>query len=143
MSTKGKVNRSVTIAANKRTKEIKHVLELRDEMIANNIDIILIKKYLDEQYEHINQEYDKRIKKHKETELKKQTNLNKKETKFKRTKAIEFLLRNKAHLEARRFKPEYIKKYVDRQYNEINQRYSTGTEYNVYDIDLEHVNFIR
>jgi hypothetical protein len=142
METKGKVNRAVTIATNKRTKDIKHVLELRDEMIANKIDIILIKKYLDEQYENINQEYDKKIKKHKETELKKQIKLNKKEIMIKRTKAIEFLLKNKAYLEEKCFKPEYIKIYVERQYNEINQNYSTCPEHNIYNIDLEHVNFI-
>ena len=39
-----KIPRSITMANNSKNKEIKHVLELRDEMIANNIDKNLIKK---------------------------------------------------------------------------------------------------
>lgn len=140
---KEKKPRAITITENKRTQEIKHVLELRDEMIANNIDEKLIKKYLDEQYSKINQEYEKKIKKYQENELKKQTKMVDKELKIKREKAIEFLLKNKAYLEEKCYKPEYIKKYVDKQYKEINQIYSIGSEDKIYNnVDLEKVNFI-
>ena len=139
---KGKKPRALTIAENKKTKEIKHVLELRDEMVANNIDDKLIKRYLDEQYEKINQDYDEKIKKHEENEVKKQTKMAKKEFKVKREKAIEFLLKNKAYLEEKGYKPEYIKKYVEKQYNEINQTYSIDPEDKNYIVDLEQVNFI-
>lgn len=140
---KEKKPRAITITENKRAQELKHVLELRDEMIANKIDEKLIKKYLDEQYSKINQEYEEKIKKYQENELKKQTKMVDKELKIKREKAIEFLLKNKAYLEEKCYKPEYIKKYVDKQYNEINQIYSIDSEDKIYNnVNLEKVNFI-
>jgi hypothetical protein len=139
---KEKKPRVLIIAENKKAHEIKHVLELRDEMIANKIDDKLIKKYLDEQYNKINQDYEEKIKKYQENELKKQTKIADKEVKIKREKAIEFLLKNKAYLEEKGYKPEYIKNYVDKQYKEINQIYSPISPGGDYNVDLEQVNFI-
>ena len=48
IKTNQKKSRSLTIAENKRSQEIKFVLELKEEMVANNINERLIKKYLDE-----------------------------------------------------------------------------------------------
>jgi len=135
-------SRVFTIAKNKRDRGIKHVLELRDEMNANNIDQELIKKYIDEQYIKINQEYEDKITKYQKNKLKKQTNLIEKELKVKRKKAIEILLKNKAYLEEKGYKSEYIKKYVDKYYNEINQNYSIDLEDNIYNVNLDQVNFI-
>ncbi len=139
---KEKKPRSLIIAENKRASEIKHVLELRDEMIANKIDNKLIKKYLDEQYNKINQSYEEKVKKYQEKELKKQNKQTKEVLKVKREKAIEVLLKNKAYLEDHGYKHEYIKKYVDKQYNEINQNYSIDPEDKIYNVDLDKVNFI-
>lgn len=139
---KEKKPRAITLAENKRAQEIKHVLELRDEMIANKIDNKLIKKYLEEQYEKINQEYEGKIKKHQENEQKKQTKMVDKDLKIKRENAIQCLLKNKAYLEEIGYKSEYIKKYVDKQYKEINQIYSVDPEDKIYNVDLEQVNFI-
>ena len=137
-----KIPRSITMANNSKNKEIKHVLELRDEMIANNIDKNLIKKYTNEQYDRINLEYETKIKKY----FDKQKNLEnknlEKDIKQKRDKAVQFLLKNKAFLEENGASEEYIKKYVDRQYNIINLTYNIYYS-DPYDlIDLDKINFI-
>lgn len=141
-----KKSRTLIIADNKKALKIKQVLELRDEMIKNKIDNKLIKKYLDEEYEKINQEYEEKIKKHQENELKREEKKikekEKKEKKVKREKAIQFLLKNKTYLEEKGYKPEYIKKYVDKHYKELNQIYSIVPETKIYNIDLDQVNFI-
>jgi hypothetical protein len=129
-----KKSRGLTIAENKKNQEIKYILGLRDEMIANKINEKLIKIYLDEQYKKINCEYNKRIQKYQENEIKKQNNLYKKENKVKRKQAIDLLLKNKAFLEEKCYKPEYIRKYIEKEYNEINKTF--------YNIDLEQVEFI-
>lgn len=139
---KEKKPRALTIAENKRAREIKHVLELKEEMIANKIDEKLIKKYLDEQYNIINQLYEEKIKKYQDNELKKQTKQMEKVLKVKREKAIEFLLKNKVYLEEKGYKHEYIKNYVDKQYKEINLIYSIDPKDKIYNVDLDKVNFI-
>lgn len=137
---KEKKSRALIIAENKKAQEIKHVLELRDEMLENKIDKKLIKKYVDEQYENINQVYEKKIKKHQEKELNKQTKNMEKEVKIKRKKAIEFLLKNKTYLEEKKYNPDYIKKYVEKQYSEINQIYNISNIHK--NIDLDQIDFI-
>jgi hypothetical protein len=142
IKTNQKKSRSLTIAENKRSQEIKFVLELKNEMIANNISDKLIKKYLDEEFAKINETFEEKIKKIQKNELKKQTKILEKDKKNKREKAINCLLKNKASLEEKGYNPEYIKKYVEKQYNEINKDYSVDLENNIYNVDLEQVNFI-
>ncbi len=134
--------RSITMAENWKNKEIKHVLELRDEMILNKIDEKLIKKYVDEQYENINQEYEKKINKYNEKQKKLEIKNMEKDNKQKREKAIQFLLKNKAFLEEKGASKEYIKKYVDSQYNQINQTYMVDLSDPYDKIDLDDVDFI-
>ena len=137
-----KVPRSITMTDNWKNKEIKHVLELRDEMLANNIDENLIKKYIDEQYDKINQEYEIKIKKYYDKQKKLENKSVEKDIKQKREKAIQFLLKNKAFLEENGASKEYIKKYVDIQYNMINLTYNIDYS-DPYDlIDLDRINFI-
>jgi len=137
-----KIPRSITMANNWKNKEIKHVLELRDEMIANNIDNNLINKYIDEQYDIINQEYETKIKKYNDKQKKLKSKNLEKNAKQKRDKAVQFLLKNKAFLEENGASKEYIKKYVDRQYNTINLTYNIDYT-DPYDlIDLDKINFI-
>ena len=137
-----KVPRSITMAENWKNKEIKHVLELRDEMLANNIDENLIKKYIDEQYDKINQEYEKKIKKYYDKQKKLENKSVEKDVKQKRDKAVQFLLKNKNFLEENGASKEYIKKYVDIQYNMINLTYNIDYSDPYDTINLELVNFI-
>lgn len=118
-----KQSKSNIRANNWKKKEIENVIILRDQMIAKNIDKPLIDEYLDEQYERINKEYEERINKYnnkKQTEENQIINDNKK----KRKKAINFLLLNKKFLEDNGTNPEYIKQYVDSQYEKINKRFN-------------------
>ena len=140
--TKSKVPRSITMANNWKNKEIKHVLELRDEMLANNIDENLIKKYIDEQYDRINLEYETKIKKYNDKQKKLENKNLEKNIKQKREKAIQFLLKNKAFLEENGASKEYIKKYVDIQYNTINLTYNIDYSDPYDTIDLDRINFI-
>jgi hypothetical protein len=134
--------RSITMSENWKKREIKHVLELRDEMLANNIDETLIKKYVDEQYYKINQEYESKINKYLEKQRKQENKNLEKDIKQKRKKAIQFLLKNKDFLEEKGANKEYIKKYVDTQYNQINQIYILDNS-DPYDIiDIESINFL-
>lgn len=137
-----KVPRSITMAENWKNKEIKHILELRDEMIANNIDDNLIKKYIDEQYYKINQEYETKIKKYYEKQKKLENKSVEKDVKQRRDKAVQFLLKNKNFLEENGASKEYIKKYVDIQYNMINLTYNIDYSDPYDTINLELVNFI-
>ncbi len=137
-----KVPRSITMAENWKNKEIKHILELRDEMLANNIDDNLIKKYIDEQYDKINQEYETKIKKYYDKQKKLENKSVEKDVKQKKDKAIQFLLKNKNFLEENGASKEYIKKYVDIQYNMINLTYNIDYSDPYDTINLELVNFI-
>jgi hypothetical protein len=113
-------SRAHTIADNWRKREIKYVLELRDEMIVNNIDKKLIDEYVEEEYEKINEKYTAKINK----PAKKATdNKLKKEIKTKRDNAINFLLKNKNWMETNNIDSKYIKKYVDEQYEYIDAFY--------------------
>jgi len=118
---KEKIPRIIVIANNKKQKEIKNLLSLRDEMIENSIDTTLIKKFVDEQYEKINKECEDKISKHNKQNLQNNEMLSKiKNIKKKREKAVEFLLKNKTFLEEHGASKEYVKKYVEKQYQDIN-----------------------
>ncbi len=143
--------RSIVLSENWKKKEIQKVLLLRDEMIENNIDKILIKKYIDEQYDLINEKYEQRIQKYYNSiNIIKQTdnsNLNSIHinpvNKKKREKAVDFLLKNKTFLENNGASQEFINNYVNKQYNLINKTYNeSNTNLNPDDINLDNVNFI-
>jgi hypothetical protein len=118
---KEKIPRIVTMANNKKQAEIKNILRLRDEMIKNSIDMVLIKNFLDEQYNKINKEYEERINKYNQKQNPQNNQI--KQIKKKKEKAIEFLLKNKTFLEDHGASKEYVKKYVNNQYREINEYY--------------------
>jgi len=102
------------IATTKKNKKINELLQIKETMINNNIDEQTIKKYVDEQYEIINKNYEKSI--NKKTNPKKIIDK-------KREDAIKFLLKNKSFLEQNNADPEYIKEYVEKQYDDINKTY--------------------
>jgi hypothetical protein len=144
---KEKLPRSISIANNKKQKEIKNILSLRDEMIENSIDPTLIKKFVDEQYEKINKEYEDRLTKHNKKHEKSLQNNDVtskiKNIKKKREKAVEFLLKNKTFLEEHGASKEYVKKYVEKQYQEINEFYDiTNIKPDNLDTDNDNVDFI-
>jgi hypothetical protein len=113
-------SRAHTIADNWKKREIKYVLELRDEMIANDIDKKLIDEYVEEEYEKINEQYTAKINKSSKKVI---DNKLKKEIKMKRDKAVNFLLKNKSWMETNNVDSKYIKKYVDEQYEYIDSFY--------------------
>ena len=67
------------------------------------------------------------------------------EIKKKREKAVEFLIKNKSFLEEHGASKEYVKKYVEKQYQEINEYYDisnfNSTNSNS-EIDNNQVDFI-
>jgi len=112
------------IANNKKKKKISELLQMKEQMVTNNMDEKTIKKFIDEQYELINVEYQKCItKKVNTTKI-----MNKK-----RTNAIQFLLKNKSFLEQNNANPEYIKEYVKKQYDDINKTYTQNDNINFID----------
>jgi len=143
---KEKLPRPIVIANNKKQADIKNILTLRDEMNKNNINSILIKKFIDEQYDKINKEYDERIKKYnKNNETNSDIKLTK-EVKKKRGKAVEFLIKNKNFLEEHGASKEYIKKYVEKQYQEINEYYDNtklNTKLNTKASNIENSDFVN
>jgi hypothetical protein len=101
-------------ATTKKNKKINELLQTRDQMINNNIDNKIIKKYIDQQFEEINVDYQKNINKKSNP---------KKIMDKRRDDAVQFLLKNKSFLEQNKVKPEYIKEYVQKQYEDINRTY--------------------
>lgn len=106
--------RSVVLANNWKKKQIKYIILLRDEMIKNNIDPDLIKKYVDDEYQNIELEYKERINKY----LQKKEETNKNEDKLKQ-KSINFLFKTKLFLEKNNIDKSKITNYIDINYNKI------------------------
>ena len=123
-----KNSRIIKIATTKKNKKINELLQIRDQMINNTIDIEIIKKYVNEQYEEINLKY--------LNSINKKTNPKKIMDK-KREEAIQFLLKNKNFLEQNKVDPEYIKEYVKKQYDDINKSYSFNEYDNIGFIDID------
>ena len=108
------------MAENWKTKEIKLVLAIRDEMVQYSIDNKLIQEYLDEEYERINSIYEEKIKKYHD----KMNNIKTPSNNKKRKEAISFIIKNKEFLEEKGFNKEYIDKYVNTHYNIVCNRYN-------------------
>ena len=119
-----KNSRIIKIATTKKNKKINELLQIKETMIHNNIDDKIIKKYMDEQYTLINDNYQKNVNK----------KINpKKEMDKRREEAIKFLLKNKCFLEQNNAKPEYINEYVKKQYEDINKTYVINDNINFID----------
>ena len=137
-----KTPRAIIMANNKKQKNIRNILLLRDEMIYHNIDDKLIKQFVDEQYDIINKEYDEKIKKFEKNKNVKSNNIQLIEIKKKRTKAVDFILKNKYFMEEHGVNKESIKRYVDKEYGEINKYYDYNNIDNYLDINIDNINFI-
>lgn len=136
---RNKKPRGIIMADNWKKKEIQIVLSLREEMIQNNIDKNLIESYLNEQYAKIDKEYNQKIQKYNEKNNESKNII--KTLESKRKKAIKLLAKNKLNMERLGVKPEEIKKYLDREYEQINNLYSYDPEDPNF-INLDRVNFI-
>ena len=119
----GRVPRTIIIARNRKLKELEQLEIIRKEMIDNNLDMELINKYMDEEYEKIDSVYKKKVNDYLSKYKNNEIILTNSEMKDKRADAIEFLLKNKAFLEENGVKPEQIKKFVDKEYKFINMKY--------------------
>ena len=116
--------RAITMANNKKQKEVKNVLALRNEMVNNNIDSQLIQQFIDTEYCRINEEYAKRINNYnKKQEKLAASSLDKKNSNQKK-KDINIIVQNKLYLEEKGVDTKYIKTYMENQYNEINMKYN-------------------
>jgi hypothetical protein len=119
----GRVPRTIIIARNRKLKELEQLEIIRKEMIDNNLDMELINKYMDEEYEKIDSVYKKKVNDYLSKYKNNEIILTNNEMKNKREAAIEFLLKNKTFLEENGVKSEQIKKFVDREYSIINMKY--------------------
>jgi hypothetical protein len=122
-----KIPRGIILANNWKKQELEYVLILRDEMLLNKINNNLIKQFLDEEYNRITEEYENKINKYNKKHLPSKQN---KIIKSKRKKAINFLLQTKTFLENNGASIEYINKYINKQYTEINNTYVLNDQTN-------------
>jgi len=119
----GRVPRTIIMARNRKLKELDNLEIIRKEMIDNNLDMELINKYMDEEYEKIDSVYKKKVNDYLSKYKNNEIILTNSEMKDKRDASIDFLLKNKTFLEENGVKQEQIKKFVDREYGIINIKY--------------------
>lgn len=142
LSTKTKNPRAITMANTWKQKEIAIALGLRDEMVQHNIDNKLIQEYMDEEYDRINTEHSAKIKRYYD-KINNMTST--KNNKRERTKAIEFLIKNKTFLEEKGYDTDFINNYVAKHYSVINKKYSEKNivKNNIDNIDnIDNINVI-
>lgn len=108
-------------AENWKKKELLKIELIKKELIIKNADALIIKNYIDEQYDIIINKYNEKIKQY---EYKKNNNVKPDK------KAIKNLIQNIKILEGV-FTTEKINEYYQKEYNIINN-----------DVDLSNVNFI-
>lgn len=131
--------RGIVLAENIKNKELKYLFKLRDEMIDNNIDKTLIDKYVTEEYNKINNKYNNKI----ENYQKKSKNNDDKLLEKKKKKDINNLITNKKYMEERGINQDYIDKYTNMKYEEINEYYlKQKAENNIDTINNNDVEFI-
>jgi hypothetical protein len=120
-----KYPRSITMAINKKNKEIEHIIILRDEMVKCNIDNKLIQEFVDDQYKTINSEFEKKVKRYMEKENReKAKGADVKELKKKRAQSIDFMIKTKIVLEQKGISKQYIDRYMTKQYDAVNKKYN-------------------
>ncbi len=112
-----KKSKCITIANNWKNKQIKELINTKEQMINLNVDSKLINNYIDSEYNRINKEYSEKIDKAKIKNLEFMNN-NKKKIE------IDFLIKNKSILEDAGYTNDYIDYYVNKQYDIINNKYT-------------------
>jgi hypothetical protein len=109
--------KTINMYNNWKTKEIKKLIQLKEDMIINNIEKKLIDIYMEEEYKKINDIYNMKV----DTYYKNQEKMKEKKdnTLTKQKKAINLLIKSKMSLEQFKMNPNYIKMKTDKQYDKI------------------------
>ena len=115
MSNYYSIKNKVKINAKKwKDKEIDNLIQKKKDMEFNNINKNLIEEYMEEEYKMINKTYEmKLLEEPSKMILKKQ-----------KDKDIDNIIINKYYLIQKGYKTDYIDKYVEREYNEIEKKYN-------------------
>ena len=115
MSNYYSIKNKVKINAQKwKNKEIDKLIELKKDMELNNIDKKIIDKYIDEKYNEINKIHETKLLEEPTKKL-----LNKQ-----KEKDVDNIIINKYYLTQKGYKSDYIEKYIERQYKEIEKKYN-------------------
>jgi hypothetical protein len=115
MSNYYSIKNKVKINAQKwKNKEIDKLIQLKKDMELSNIDKKIINEYMEKKYKKINALHDAKL-------LEEPTNkiLNKQ-----KDKDIENIIINKYYLTQKGYKSDYIEKYIEQQYKEIEKKYN-------------------
>jgi Na+/phosphate symporter len=116
--------KGITMANNWKKKELNNLLILKEDMIANDIDINKINQFMDKKYSEIDAKYQKRIAKYnKKLDDKNETKKNKKQ--------IKNIINNVIILEQNGIDTSYVKNYLNKEIKEIKDKES-----------VEKVNFL-
>ena len=115
-------DRSIILSKNWKKRQLEELTIIKNEMIKNNVSEDLIQKYIDEEYESIEQKFNEKINKYL---LNKEKNKDKtkNEKKQQKNKSIDFLIKNKTFLEKQGVKPDVINEYVNLEYNKITKMF--------------------
>ena len=115
MSSYNSIKNKVKINAKKwKDKEIDKLIQKKTDMELMNIKKELINEYIEEEYKTINKTYEaKLLEEPSNCVLKKQ-----------KDKEIDNILINKYYLIQKGYNKEYVDKYIEREYNEIERKYS-------------------
>jgi len=115
MSNYNSIKNKVKISAIKwKNKEIDKLLQIKKDQLSNNINQKLVDTYVEEEYKKINKKYEQKLlEEPSEKVLKKQ-----------KDKDIDNIIINKYYLIQKGYKNDYIEKYVEREFNEIEKKYN-------------------
>jgi hypothetical protein len=115
MSNYYSIKNRVKINAKKwKDKEIDILLQKRKDMDLMNIGKNIIDEYMEEEYKMINKTY----------EIKLLEVPTKKTEKKQKDKDLDNIITNKYYLEQKGYNKEYIEKYIEKEYNELERKYN-------------------
>jgi hypothetical protein len=115
MSNYYSIKNKVKINAKKwKNKEIDNLLQIKKDMDLTKINNKIIDEYMEEKYKEINKTY----------ELKLLEEPTKKILNKQKEKEIDNIIINKYYLIQKGYKTDYINKYIEREYNEIEKKYN-------------------
>jgi len=115
MSNYYSIKNRVKINAKKwKDKEIDCLLQKRKDMELDNINKNLIDEYIEEECKMINKTYDAKLLEEPSKKI-----LNKQ-----KGKDLDNIIMNKYYLEQKGYNKNYIDKYIEREYNEIERKYN-------------------
>jgi hypothetical protein len=115
MSNYYSIKNRVKINAKKwKDKEIDILLQKRKDMDLMNIGKNIIDEYMEEEYKMINKTY----------EIKLLEEPTKKTVKKQKDKDLDNIITNKYYLEQKGYNKEYIEKYIEKEYNELERKYN-------------------